>query len=78
MDSSWKSRRQKCGTAKNTLLGTARCFLCSLLSDNFCISDYTTSVVDVLTRSDGGTLLRFQVTGSHCTPTTSLKWQTIA
>jgi len=78
MHSSWKSRQQQCGTAKNTLLGTARYFLCSLLSDSFCTSDYITSVVNVLTWGDGGTLLRFQVTGSHCTATTSLQWQTIA
>jgi hypothetical protein len=64
--------------SKEYAVGTARYFLCTLLSDNFCISDYITSVVNVLTWGDGGTLLRFQVTGSHCTATTSLQWHTIA
>jgi hypothetical protein len=78
MDSSWKSR-QKCGTAKTTLLGTARYFLCSLLRDNFRISDYIKAVVKfVLTWGDGGMLLRLQVTGSQCTATMPLQWQIIA
>lgn len=79
MDSSWKSKRQKCGTAKNTLLGTYRYFLGGLLTDNFCTSDYITSVVNLTTRGVGWTLFRFQVTGSHCVATnTSLQWQTTA